>query len=81
MGRPKSVFNRGVELNKAGYTAQDVPSTRLKITRDRRTDGRANGLTNTPSYRDARTQLETGEIKTEIRGFFLATNHRKTVSF
>ena len=25
--------------NKAGYTAQDAPSTRLKITRDRRTYG------------------------------------------
>ena len=25
--------------NKAGYTAQDAPNRRLKITRDRRTDG------------------------------------------
>ena len=27
------------KTNKAGYTAQDAPSTRLKITRDGRTDG------------------------------------------
>ena len=31
--------------NKAGYTAQDAPSTRLKITRDRWTDGRTDGRT------------------------------------
>ena len=35
--------------NKAGYTAQNGPSTRLKITGDERTNGR----TDTPSYRDA----------------------------
>ena len=29
--------------NKAGYTAQDAPSTRLKITRDGRTYGRTDG--------------------------------------
>ena len=29
-----------VKNNKAGYTAQDAPSTRMKITRDRQTDGR-----------------------------------------
>ena len=33
------------ELNKAGYTAQNVPSTRLKITRDGRTDLRTDGPT------------------------------------
>ena len=33
------------ELNKAGYTAPDAPSTRLKITRDRRTEGRTEGHT------------------------------------
>jgi len=34
--------NSWIELtvqNKAGYTAQDTPSTRLKITGDGRTDG------------------------------------------
>ena len=31
--------------NKAGYTAQNAPSTRLKITRDRRTDWRTDGPT------------------------------------
>ena len=29
--------------NKAGYTAQDAPSTRLKITGDGRMDGRTDG--------------------------------------
>ena len=33
--------------NKAGYTAQDAPSTRLKITGDGRTDGRTDGATDT----------------------------------
>ena len=32
-------------INKAGYTAQDAPSTRLKITRDGPTDGRTYGRT------------------------------------
>ena len=32
-------------VNKAGYTAQDAPSTRLKITWDIRTDGRTDGRT------------------------------------
>ena len=31
--------------NKAGYTAQDAPSTRLKITEDGPTDGRTDGPT------------------------------------
>ena len=31
--------------NKAGYTAKDAPSTRLTITRDRRTDGPTDGRT------------------------------------
>ena len=31
--------------NKAGYTAQDAPSTRLKITRDGRTYGPTDGRT------------------------------------
>ena len=44
--------------NKAGYTAQDAPSTCLKITRDRRTYGRTYGRTDTPSYRDATAHLE-----------------------
>ena len=50
-----------VDYNKAGYTAQDAPSTRLKITWDRRTYGR----TDTPSYRDA-----TAHLKKEISVFF-----------
>ena len=48
--------------NIAGYTAQDAPSTRLKITLDRRTDGRTDrptdGRTDTPSYRDAAAHLK-----------------------
>ena len=48
--------------NKAGYTAQDAPSTRPKITRDRgtdrRTDGRTDGRTDTTSYRDATAHLK-----------------------
>ena len=35
----------GDESNKAGYTAQDAPSTRLEITRDLRTYGRTDGPT------------------------------------
>ena len=35
--------------NKAGYTAQDAPSTRLKITGDGRTDGRTGGRTDGPT--------------------------------
>ena len=50
------------QFNKAGYTAQDAPSTRLKITRDGRTDGRTygptDGRTDTPSYRDATAHLK-----------------------
>ena len=36
--------------------AQDAPSTRMKITRDRRTDG----LTDTPPYRDATAHIKSG---------------------
>ena len=36
---------RAQRMNKAGYTAQDAPCTRLKITRDRRIDGPTDGLT------------------------------------
>ena len=36
---------RAQRMNKAGYTAQDTPCTRLKITRDRRIDGPTDGLT------------------------------------
>ena len=43
-----------VVSNKAGYTAQDAPDTRLKITGDGRTDGR----TDTTSYRDATAHLK-----------------------
>ena len=43
--------------NKAGYTAQDAPSTRLKITGDGRTDGR----TDTTSYRDATAHLKNAQ--------------------
>ena len=50
------------EKNKAGYTAQDAPSTRLKITQDGRTYGWTYGPTDrrmdTPSYRDAWTHLK-----------------------
>ena len=55
------------EKNKAGYTAQDAPSTRLKITRDGRTYGRTYGLTDGrtdgPSYRDATAHLKSGRGK------------------
>ena len=51
--------------NKAGYTAQDAPSTSLKITWDGRTDGRndgrTDGRTDTTSYRDATAHLKTRE--------------------
>ena len=43
--------------NQAGYTAQDAPSTRLKITRDGRTD--------TTSYRDATARRKGKELKIE----------------
>ena len=51
---------------KAGYTAQDALSMRLKITRDGRTDlrtdgptdRRTDGRTDTPSYRDATAHLK-----------------------
>ena len=46
-----------VRTNKAGYTAQYAPGTRLKITGDGRTDGptdgQTDGRTDTTSYRDA----------------------------
>ena len=51
-----AVFKAWVKLfmdNKAGYTAQDAPSTRLKITGDGRTD--------TTSYRDATAHLKIEE--------------------
>ena len=38
----KAVTKKG--MNKAGYTAQDAPSTRLTITGDGRTDGRTSPL-------------------------------------
>ena len=44
--------------NKAGYTAQDAPSKRLKITGDGRTDGGTDGRTDTLSYRDATAHLK-----------------------
>ena len=34
-----------MQLEQAGYTAQDAPSTRVKLTRDGRTDGRTDGPT------------------------------------
>ena len=66
-------------LNKAGYTAQDAPSTRLKITRDRRTYGPTDGptdlrtygptdgRTDTPSYRDATAHLKIEKCEKEKR--------------
>ena len=55
------------EYNKAGYTAQDAPGTRLKITRDGRTYGRTDLRTDTTSYRDA-----TAHLKILLKkGFFL----------
>ena len=47
------------DSNKAGYAAQDAPSTRLKITRDGPTDG----PTDTPYYRDATAHLKMKENK------------------
>ena len=51
-----------IEYNKAGYTAQDAPSTRLKITGDGRTDGptdgRTDGRTDTTFYKDATAHLK-----------------------
>ena len=44
--------------NKAGYTTQDAPNTRLETTGDGPTDGRADGLTDTTSYRDATAHLK-----------------------
>ena len=49
------------EENKAGYTAQDAPSTRLKITRDGRTYGPTDLRTDTTSYRDATPHLKREE--------------------
>ena len=66
MKRSKKKRERRQKGNKAGYTAQDAPTTRLKITRDRPTDGRTDGptdrRTDTPSYRDARTHLKIHQI-------------------
>ena len=58
LGVQKKFFILVKVKNKAGYTAQDAPSTRLKLTRDRRTYGRTYGRTDTPSYRDATAHLE-----------------------
>ena len=47
-GREQGVQNSGGttwRVNKAGYTAQDAPSTRLKVTGDGRTDGPTDGHT------------------------------------
>ena len=44
-----------LEANKAGYTAQDAPSTCLKITGD----GPTGGPTDTPSYSDTTAHLKT----------------------
>ena len=63
-------LKNGNENNKAGYTAQGSPSTRLKITLDGRTYGptdlRTDGQTDTPSYRDATAHLKSGN-KQELR--------------
>ena len=72
-----------IRRNKAGYTAQDAPRTRLKITRDRPTDGRTDGptdgrtdgptdgptdgRTDTPSYRDATAHLKKEKKKKKER--------------
>ena len=59
----KEGWKKRKKENKAGYTAQDAPITRLKIMRDERTYGRTYGLTDartdTPSYRDATAHLKT----------------------
>ena len=52
-----------LSLNKAKYTAQDAPSTRLResVTErqpDRPMDGRTDGRMDTPSYRDATAHLK-----------------------
>ena len=58
----KKDVNRSMK-NKAGYTAQDAPNTRLNITRNGRTYGptdlRTYGRTDTTSYRDATAHLKT----------------------
>ena len=55
-GRSDTPFYKdALKSNKAGYTAQNAPSTRLKKTGGARTDGR----TDTTSYRDATAQLKT----------------------
>ena len=43
--------NNDVIINKAGYTAQDAPSTRLKITEDGRTDAPTDRQTDGPTDR------------------------------
>ena len=71
-GRAKSIVftvtcvkNDTKAENKAGYTAQDAPSTRFEITRDGRTDLRTDlrtdGRTDTTSYRDATAHLKIGQ--------------------
>ena len=49
--------------DKSGYTGQDTPSTRLKITWDIRTDGRTDGRTDITFYRHA-----TAHLKNKSRG-------------
>jgi len=62
--REECIFAKMIKssANKAGYTAKDAPSARLKITRDGRTYGRTygrtDGRTDTPSYRDATAHLK-----------------------
>ena len=53
--KKKLLTKKTMTMNKAGYTAQDALSTRLKITGDGRTDGR----TDTTSYRAATAHLKT----------------------
>ena len=53
-----SIASNRLEINKAGYTAQDAPSTRLKITGDGRTDG----WTDTTTYRDATAHLKRSRL-------------------
>ena len=50
-------------MNKAGYTAQDALGTRMEITGNGRTDGR----TDTPSYRNATANLKTIRGGREMR--------------
>ena len=58
--------------NKAGYTAQDAPSTRLKITGDGRSDGQTDeltdGRTDATSYRDATAHLKMTTSQSAPRG-------------